>query len=539
MGTTLVTLNIYNAERAAIMPLLSSTDQLRDQNAPWLTVVPSHDVDEDAFMRLGKIARRITKDGKTVALLFLYFDDEIFRCSFYQNGKKSASCENDKSWAKLGKKIGECFGDDIPSKAFRYASHCNDIEEQLNLLEETIGTALYELPEAEPRIVKRCDTTLQEIKTREARLRKRPNRFMLTELDFADWPEEQKYRQKVLTMLRPQWRKYQLDRILFCLDMKQYMIPNADAMISYPYMVDWDEGLDNLFLMNGKTGEHKDISSYSGQVCNTVWQTKTGGIVILLCHPFYQSQKEPNKPRYSVVCLDKDGTEQWCFKPDINTHQNMCYMYSSEQGVITFFASGIDAIAKEDARIWQIDGETGELLRTYRCPYEEDVYYMMYINSMNNILFYRRSTNELVLLNDSLEVVRCIDGFEGSSYFFGDRQCGSIIFTGDCWNHRYASLLDLQNGTHKRIDLEIPAYVKSVLPDGRILGLNGKQNTLIVFNKEGIVEARCHVPGVLFRAVTENGKTYLIELRGPDTHGLIYGGLFDETTTHIWRLDPL
>ena len=121
--------------------------------------------------------------------------------------------DNNQSWAKLGKKISECFGNDSPSKAFRYASHCFNLEEQLKLLEETIGTALYDLQEEEPRIVKQCDTTLREIKAREAMLRKRPNSFILTELPLSDWPNEQKYRQKLLKMLRPHWREYNLSSL--------------------------------------------------------------------------------------------------------------------------------------------------------------------------------------------------------------------------------------------------------------------------------------------------------------------------------------
>ena len=98
----------------------------------------------------------------------------------------------------MGKKLGECFGDDAPSRAFRFVSKCGNLEEQLKLFEETVGTALFELQEEVPRRVERCDKTLKEIKAREAALRKRANRFKLTELPEAEWPEEQKYRQRLL-----------------------------------------------------------------------------------------------------------------------------------------------------------------------------------------------------------------------------------------------------------------------------------------------------------------------------------------------------
>ena len=99
------------------------------------------------------------------------------------------------------------------------------------------------------------------------------------------------------------------------------------------------------------------------------------------------------------------------------------------------------------------------------------------------------------------------------------------------------SFFDLQNGTSRKTPLEISAYILSVLEDGRILGVNEKQNALTVFDSEGIVTARCKVPGTLCRMISENGNVYLIEVRGPDTHGFVYDALFDQTTIHVWRLD--
>lgn len=86
---------------------------------------------------------------------------------------------------------------------------------------------------------------------------------------------------------------------------------------------------------------------------------------------------------------------------------------------------------------------------------------------------------------------------------------------------------------------EIPAYILSVLQDGRILGVNEKQNALTVFDSEGIVTARCKVSGTLCRVISENGNVYLIEVREPDTHGYVYDALFDQTTVRVWRLDAV
>lgn len=545
MGMTLTTLSLYNAERSSIIPVLASTDLLRDQNPPWLTVVPAHEVGEDAFQRLSKMARQLTKGSKTAALLFYYFDDEMFRCSFYQNGKQSASCDNDQSWAKLGKRISECFGDDAPSKAFRYAARCTDLEEQIKLLEDTIGTALFDLQEAEPRIVKKCDATLQEIKARETMLRKRPKRFTLTELPVSDWPEEQKNRLTLLKLLRPQWRQYNLSTLLYQTNMKRYTVPNAKEIMAYPYTVDWNAGLEHILLMNGKTEECWELNSFSGYADGTVWQTKNGGMAILLSRTVYcfdesKSRKEIIKARkYAVICYNRDGSEQWRFEPDLSRHQGIQFIHSSDQGVVTLFASGINAVIQADTRIWQIDGETGKLLRTYSCPYKDEVFHMIHVDALNAFMYRRRSAHELVFLNESLDEVRRIEDYNGDYYFKEEQLCGSILWEGDYQNQRYVTLYDLQNGESRKTPLEIPAFVISVLPDGRILGVNEKQNKLTVFDKEGIVIARCSVPGMISRALIEDDKVYLIEIRGPDTHGFIYDALFDETSTHIWRLDPI
>lgn len=79
--------------------------------------------------------------------------------------RRAASCHSDESWAKLGKQLDELFGDTSASKAFRYASRCSSLEEKLALLEETVGAALYDVPEEDAlRVVPRCDATLHAVK---------------------------------------------------------------------------------------------------------------------------------------------------------------------------------------------------------------------------------------------------------------------------------------------------------------------------------------------------------------------------------------
>ncbi len=541
MGMTFTTLNLYGAERSTVMLILLPSDQLRDQNAPWLTVVPSHDTENGNLKRLEKVAKKLTKASDAAALLFFYFDDDMFSCTLFQRGKKSASFENSQSWAKLGKVLGERFGDDTIPKAFRLASKCSSMEEQIKLLEETVGTAFYEPQEDEPRAVVRSDATLRTIKAREAMLKKRPNLFNLTELALEDWPKELQYRQKLYYALRPEWRRYNLGFFLYQTEMNRYRVSGTD-MIFYPYISEGDTRQSKMLLMNGKTGENRTFDSFPGSIDRVVWVTKNRGIVMHL-NRYLQTLQEireglPEK-RFGLLCIDKDGNEQWQYQPKLDRHQSPQFVHTSKQGVITLFAGGYNGTEKADSVVYCVDGETGKLLYTRTFPYQENVHQMIYVDAMNAFLLCRRTTKELILLDETLKETQTIGGFTGSYHFTEHQLCGSILWEGDIWNQRYVSFYDLQSGKFRKTPLEVPAYVLSVLEDGRILGVNEKQNALTVFDAEGIVIARGKVSGTLCRVISENGNILLIEVRGPDTHGYVYDALFDQTSLHVWRLDAV
>ena len=540
MGTTLATLNVYNASRESLAPLLAATDLLRDQNAPWLTVVPKYGETEVSFRRLEKLAKKLTKNPGVFALVFYYFDDDVFSCDLFAGGKKVASCESNQSWAKMGKKLGECFGDDAPSRAFRFVSKCGNLEEQLKLFEETVGTALFELQEEVPRRVERCDKTLKEIKAREAALRKRANRFKLTELPEAEWPEEQKYRQRLLAFLRQDWEEYNAAAVLYETDISRYLVPNADGLFAYPYFADWNTGDTNLLLLNAKTGEAAEVYSFSGTVRNTVWRTEGGATAVLLFRTdsggtsfFGVSRRQV----YSVECFSPDGEVTWRFEPQHSMFQAVEHVHSSRDGVITLFAAGVDSAVKADALVWQIDGEAGKLIRACRFPYSDDVCQMVYAEGLNAFLVYRQSEGELILLSESLEEIRRIKGFDENRYFSGNNLCGNVLWLGDLWDNRSVYFYGLEDGTVRKTTLEVAADPVRVLSDGRILGVNERQNNLYVFDGNGLVAARCAVPGKICRVVEDGGRVFVVEIRAPETHGFISDEVFDATSFHVWRLD--
>ena len=238
MGMTFCTLHLFAVERDALVKKLAPGDLLREQNAPWLSLVPVYDPEHVETQRLEKLAKALTKGTpQAAALLCSYFDDERFLCSFFRDGRKQAGCLSQESWAKLGKKLDELFGDTSATKAFRYAARCFDLEEQVRLLEDSVGTALYDFPEEEqPRRVSRSDRTLREVKAREAALRKRPKQFVLTEMAREEWPERLRLREALLKLLRTAWRTYQLSTLLYNMDYILFDVPGARDLVSYPYI---------------------------------------------------------------------------------------------------------------------------------------------------------------------------------------------------------------------------------------------------------------------------------------------------------------
>ena len=115
MGMTFATLQLWGVEREAAEPLLQPGDLLREQNAPWLGVVPDEEACGD-LQRLEKLGKLLTKEnGSAAALLFYYYDDDWFLCRVYQGGKVRSGSPRDK---EVGYGQTEKISDRSPRSAF-------------------------------------------------------------------------------------------------------------------------------------------------------------------------------------------------------------------------------------------------------------------------------------------------------------------------------------------------------------------------------------------------------------------------------------
>lgn len=524
MGMTFATLQLWGVEREAAEPLLQPGDLLREQNAPWLGVTPAHGDLPGVARRLEQLAKRLTKGrDDAAALLFDYFDDELFSCSLYRNGRRTTTCRSGESWAGLGKQLNALFGEDAPAKALRYASRCTDLEELLALLEETVGAALYDIPEEEPRRVPRGDGTLREIKARETALRKRPNQYVLTELPPEDWPETPRAERELKELLNAR-QLYSGSRLLD--RWFSFRVPPYSQWIAFPWLD--RQHRDWIALYDGRTGQLRDLGPYSEEPARALYRTKRGELVMLFYTILQQRADETGWNRCAgegaAVCLGEDGLERWRFAPE--RKGTLSHAHTSPEGIITLYKRQ----GHEAAEIWRIDGETGTLLCSRRLPAAAAMLELCPVEALDAFVYADRETRELVLLDGSLAETRRWGAYEGSDHLFQENFFGSAF-----WEQRFRDLgsvffHDLRDGTVRKTHLEIPAYVTAVLSDGRILAVNGSGNSLVVFDREGRVLSRCSAGGTLGKVWQEAERVCLGE---QIWQGLVKGPF------RILRLDPV
>ncbi|MBQ6018551.1 MAG: hypothetical protein IJL26_00090 [Clostridia bacterium] len=542
MGLSTCTLHIGGVDRAAVETLLPEGILLREGNPPWIGVIPAKAPPEDARAQLERLAKALTKDKDgAAALLFDYFDDELFECRFLLNGGSRASCRSDGSWAKLCKQLGAFFGDELPQKASRFAARCTDLSEQTELLEQTVGAALLDDGEAEPRRVPRGDGVIQRIKAREAALRKRPNTSKLTELEIADWPEDCRSRYALYRILSEKGDYCCLKHLL---EISVFPHHPGVAFCSYNdhSFSDWQKNVtDHMLLYSGDSGKLTDTVFCGEQPRRPVWITKQNEPVVMFQH-VCRDDAAPDSFRREfgsayIACIGNDGAERWRFSPDPEKGRlDLCDV--SPEGIVTLSVSRHDPSEPYNVstEIYRIDGETGRLLLTRGFPASENLRDLVAPDGFDGFL-YATPKKELVLLDGSLcETARLTD--------FGRHFVHCHDFSAGCCLRQDGPrppvrILDLRTSEWSQTDLEIPCYIDLRLPDGRLIGVNEAGTRLTVFDPSGRVTARCKVPGSICRVFTEDGRVFIEEMRGAMTNllALTTAENLRNTTGHIWRLD--
>ena len=529
MGMTTATLHVRGIEKETLVAALGSGAVLRDNNPPWIDLLTP---DEGEAPALVKLAKKLTKaNAGAAALLFYYFDDDMFDCTLFRGGKQAARCLSGDSWAKLGKGLDALFGDDLAGKAFRYASRCSDLEEKLRLLEESVGTALLDHPAFEPRTVPRCDACLREIKARESALRKRKNQCVLTELPVEDWPLDWQAQLRLYQFMRPGWENNLAADLLWGFGNSLYGIPQHPE---YAVFVNYAFGPKDHFLRCKADSSQPEVIRTPARISKLVWQTPQDEPVCAYYDGMGEHGWIKGKTLTVIACLLPDGSPRWRFVPPENG-ESVSVVHTSADGVVTLCARS-SAYTGQDAKLCQLDGESGALLRTAAIPCAEDLMALIWAESLQGFV-YVANRNELVVLNRELEEITRWPDYRGTQYLDERHIVGFDLWVQD-YNSGVLRRYDLRQGTLTETKPEVPVNVCAVLPDGRFLGVNEKRNRLTVFDPTGTVISQHSLKGTLTHVRCGENEICVLENRSPDTHGFVCDELFEETTFHVWRLDP-
>ncbi|MBQ1410291.1 MAG: hypothetical protein IIY94_03305 [Oscillospiraceae bacterium] len=528
MGMTTATLHVRGIEKSLLAEAIGLGFVQRDNNPPWIDILtPGR---EDAS-NLEKLAKKLTKTRpEAAALLFCYFDDDLFACTLYQDGKKAAACYSNQSWAKLGKALDALFGDELAGKAFRHASRCTDLDEQVRLLEETVGTSLLDDPEFDSRTVSRTGETLRAIKARESALRKRKNQCVLTELPAVEWPQDWQAQLRLYQLMRPNWRDNKASGLLWGFGDSCYGIPNHPE---YAVFVD-AFGPEDHFLRCKADSVQLEVIRTPARIRTLVWQTPQGEPVCAYSEEMSEHGWIEGKTKTVLACLLPDGSPRWRFVPPANG-ELVEVVHSSADGSITLCARSCPW-ANKDAQLCQLDGKSGVPLRTVSVPCAEGLTELAWVESLQRYI-YVANQNELVMLNKELEEVARWKDFRGSRYL-NRKIVGSVLWEQD-HNSRVLRRYDLGSCTMTETTPEVPTHVFTVLPDGRFLGVNEKHTRLTVFDPAGTVISQHSLKDRVTHVRCDGDRICILENRSIETYGFVCEELFEQTSFHVWQLDPI
>ena len=546
MGTTLNTFHVFGAKTEEVSHFLAPDDVVREANTPWISAVPGNDADRLDPTRFGKIVKKLSKSlPDAYALTFYYYDDDFFSVSLFKAGKKLADARSHESWAKLGKQLDILFSDNLSSKAFRSVSACQTLDDELSLLEETLGLALFDTCIDDPRRVERCDKTLKEVKAKENALKKRPNSYKLTELPVDIWPDYVRTNKMLFETIKPDWDRYGAFRLIA--DMfKDWFNPPFDNELSFFTAVEVKVAEGNvtaessLLCFNSETGKLKQTALIHGGYAHKILAvTKNGDPVCCMSANIKKADGSIVRGAQLIACIGSDGDLRWSFIPDCSS---IVPLETTPEGVVTVYTPAFNTIKDNsmDSVVYRLDAETGEILFKGSIPGSESFDGMACVDSINGYAYFNRTTNEFIVLDRELNRIAVYDAPSNLRYFHTDKDhvSGSIL-----WNSNPSfsgvSLIDLKDGSFRRINTETKALIVFVSEDGRLFGINEKGTLLTVFDPSGRVEARIKIDG--FNSILAvNGDICVSAVKnGLRNDGFVSDEIVENAETDLFKVEPV
>ena len=292
-------------------------------------------------------------------------------------------------------------------------------------------------------------------------------------------------------------------------------------------------GPDDHFLRCKADSNQPEVIRTPARISSLVWQTPQNEPVCAYYEEMGEHGWIEGETHTVIACMAPDGSPRWRFVPP-GSGEPVEFVHCSAAGIITLCARSCP-YANQDARLWQLDGESGVLLRSVSIPCAEELMTLAWAEALQCFV-YIANRNEIVVLNRELEEIARWPDYRGTQYL--NRQVvGSVLWEQDN-NSRILRRYELSRGTLTETTPEVPMYVLTVLPDGRFLGVNEKQNRLAVFDPAGTVISQHSLKGAVTHVRCDGNRICILENRSPETHGFVSEELFEATSFHVWRLDP-
>lgn len=511
MGTTLHTLHIFGGQTEEIAGLLWETDTVRTLNAPWLNILPDRSEKDLGARRLASLARKQSKP----CILFSYQDDDFFLIYLYLNGKQAGYIHSLGGTSKLASFEAVMDGNDV--RDWKLINKCTDMDEALTLAEELLGTALYDMPDADPRSVPRSRNALEAIHNREKIIRSRPNRFRLSPLPRQDWPRNVEARLRALEYLQENGNRHLRNTLLHGLSNGTYWTgAQSETAIACSYLNHGAEG--GIICLN--TVENRLTDIHPQVICGPV-------LCLFGEHPIVPCFKG-GAGYGSIACLNPDGSIHWRFAPELpaDGRIEICAVREDDQLLVFTFLCG------QNTTLWKIAAKDGSILARCELPGHEDLR-MLHRWKDQCYIFYSSNRRMFIALDENLSVIREISAgdsklrYDYYAHYAGDQVLEQDISTGDLLSFH------LDSGEQRRIHTELPGHFMSIFPDGRIASINGTGRTVMLHNPDGMLLSRLHLKGNAADIIHRNGESLLVEtqLDAPSDAA-------PEELIRIWRIEP-
>lgn len=475
MGMTLFSLHVLGGARED-MAALARPDETVRVNGAWVSLLPGKSARDYGQARLTALVKKVQQP----AVLFGYVDDDWFYAALYVQGKRTARVDSSGKSTRASAFAQVMEGDAGP---LRFLPYCATLDEQLALLEEALGVALYDAWDMMPRLVARGTDTLHRVQARWNELRRRPNQFRLEEVAHEAGPA----------------------KVLASEAMAQAMDGVVSSWVHVESRGRWHvhhrmlmDGTAAVMVFDAASGKLTRIHSRHG-VARVLTVTGDG---MPVCLQWNQPQGGPDR----VACLNPDGSERWCFVPVLGEYQSLDTCEAAPGLALVYNRIS----PRQDTSIWVLNADSGEVIHHRIMAAADGMVSLLWVEELQRYAVNALGTNEMVMLDEALrEVKRWPLGENKVRFDMMTHLRGSMLWNYHGQNGNIIGL-NLATGHMTRITLEIPAILADVTVQGQLLCFgSGANHQLLCFDMTGKLTARLRETNIQEIICGEDG-TYLV-----------------------------